>query len=103
MMISEELERAYQQLEAHGVSRERARSVANGIEVLVSRLCKEVTYSRGEVERLRELISRLPDLVHDFKGYIPGDHCLRIAEAAGITVCQATKDLVTQWRLLSSC
>lgn len=40
--LEQQIERAYQQLEINGDPRERAKSVSNGIDVLVTRLAREV-------------------------------------------------------------
>lgn len=41
-----------------------------------------------------EPLSQLVDLVHDFGGYVPGDHMLRMAERAGVKVDAETWDIV---------
>lgn len=49
-----EIERAYQMLEIYGVTRERAKSLANGIEVLSARRRKEVREIRARVQELEK-------------------------------------------------
>jgi hypothetical protein len=47
-----EVERAYQMLEVHGVPRGRARTVANGIDVLFTRFSREINDTRTQAARL---------------------------------------------------
>ncbi len=42
--LENEKERAYQILELNGVPRERAKNICNGIEVLIIRFVKEISY-----------------------------------------------------------
>lgn len=52
-VLEREVERAYQVLEIHGVPRERAKSVGNGIDVLTTRLGRQVSDLEREVAELR--------------------------------------------------
>ena len=49
----DELERAYQMLECFGVPRGRAKTVANGIDVLATRYRKDLFAYEMEVNRLK--------------------------------------------------
>lgn len=51
-MSDHEIDLAYQALAAHGVTRERARSVHNGIDVLVTRLARENASLRAKIDAL---------------------------------------------------
>ena len=50
-------EKAFSMLGANGVPQERARSVANGIDVLATRMQRENTAQREEIDALRELLN----------------------------------------------
>lgn len=50
---NQEIERAYQTLSSYGVSKERARSVANGIMVLVTRMDKEIAGLNYAIEQMK--------------------------------------------------
>jgi len=52
--LKKDMERAYSMLTAGGVTRERARSVANGIAVYQTRMTREVEALEAECGRLRE-------------------------------------------------
>jgi hypothetical protein len=57
-------ERAFQMLEMYGVSRERAKNVANGIQVLVTRMDREIAALRAEgAPAERELAALKADCV----------------------------------------
>lgn len=60
--LAGERDRAYSMLEANGVPRERAKSVANGIDVLVTRFCK---YEQSAERQLAEAAS-----VEDVRDFI---------------------------------
>lgn len=49
-----EIERAFSILESYGVSRERAGSVSNGIDVLVTRMRKEIMSKEYEISDLKK-------------------------------------------------
>ena len=49
----DEVERAYQMLECFGVPRGRAKTVANGIDVLATRYRKSILASEMEINRLK--------------------------------------------------
>ena len=51
--LEKEIEKAYQILERFGVPRGRARSIPNGIQVLVSRMDKEIFYLKEQREATR--------------------------------------------------
>ena len=54
-----ECERAFQVLSLYGISKERAVNVANGIDVLVTRLRKKSNFDDYEILRLRDIIKEL--------------------------------------------
>jgi hypothetical protein len=60
-----DLDRAYQILELHGVPRERAKSVANGIDVLASRFDKQNHFYEQALARENEAQSRIAELEKD--------------------------------------
>lgn len=59
--LEREVERAYQVLEIHGVPRDRAKSVGNGIDVLTTRLGRQVSDLEREVAELRGLVKEFQD------------------------------------------
>jgi hypothetical protein len=59
--IQREHERAFQILDAYGVTRERAKSVGNGIDVLATRLSREV----DALQREHAASAALRDLLYD--------------------------------------
>ena len=54
-----ERERAFQMLELYGVPRERAKSVSNGIDVLMARMRKERDALQRQIEEARNIIEEL--------------------------------------------
>lgn len=66
--MTEQLDRAYSVLELYGVPKERARSVANGIEVLVTRCNRQIQdlkFSNTALkDALREAVSKLNHLIN---------------------------------------
>jgi hypothetical protein len=73
MRIEDELradvERAYQVLELHGVPRERAKSVSNGIDVLASRFDKQNHFYEQALARENEAQARIAELEKDAARY----------------------------------
>lgn len=61
MTPEQEVERAFQVLSTYGVSRERARSVSNGIEVLGTRYTRQVGFLNMLIAELRTEIERLQE------------------------------------------
>lgn len=59
MMYRDEVERAFKMLSVHGVPRERARTVANGIDVLSTRYSKEIQTLMSVIRDLRVENQRL--------------------------------------------
>lgn len=67
------IERAYQMLEANGVPRKRAKSVANGIDVLATRFRKaEVAQENEALRKTVENLQRVANLQHDLSVLPPG-------------------------------
>ena len=61
------IDRAYKVLNGYGVPKQRAKSVSNGIQVLVSRMDKEIWFLQQEIGRLKEKL-KFP-AVHDVKEF----------------------------------
>lgn len=84
------LESAYQMLEVHGIPRTRAKSVANGIDVLATRFRREISSLEDRILRLEATIGG-PSMKWGPKPNQnhcePGDHCPTPTQCRGSGDC----------------
>jgi len=59
------IDRAYSELEMHGVSKERAKNIANGIDVLTTRLGKELDGMYHDNNKLKMTIDKALNMLKD--------------------------------------